>query len=197
MDRILDAAEALIEETAWEEVTVRDVVARAGASVGSFYARLADKTALLHALDERLYAELKAEVERRVDPERWRGASLEAIVRAMVELTARVFAAGPALHRLLTLIPRLRPDERFRLLGERYRDLIERMGGLLLTRREEIGHPDAERAVRTGVVTAVLMIREAVVFPEGPAGTLNDTGEPPVEEVVSMVMAHLAGKEEQ
>ncbi|MCJ9428659.1 TetR/AcrR family transcriptional regulator [Kordiimonas marina] len=61
--KFLDAAEALLGERPWHEVSVQDIVRSAEASVGAFYNRFSDKAALLHCLDDRL----AEECERTVD----------------------------------------------------------------------------------------------------------------------------------
>jgi len=61
--KFLDAAEALLGERPWHEVSVQDIVRSAEASVGAFYNRFTDKAALLHCLDDRL----AEECERTVD----------------------------------------------------------------------------------------------------------------------------------
>lgn len=44
MNRILDAAEALLEEKSFQELTINDIVQKAGCSVGPFTAVLKTKT---------------------------------------------------------------------------------------------------------------------------------------------------------
>ncbi len=52
LERLLYAAEELLNTQTFEEITVADIVERAGSSVGSFYARFPTKDALLIALLE-------------------------------------------------------------------------------------------------------------------------------------------------
>lgn len=54
LERLLDAADLLLEQRPIDAITVRDLVERAGASTGSFYARFVDKDACLQAAFERL-----------------------------------------------------------------------------------------------------------------------------------------------
>ncbi len=61
--RLLDAAEELLAENHWHEVSVQHIVKRAGASVGSFYNRFHDKQSLLHCLDDRLGKECELTVD--------------------------------------------------------------------------------------------------------------------------------------
>ena len=43
-DNLLDAAEDLLNEKSFLEISINEIVSRAGSSVGSFYARFDDKT---------------------------------------------------------------------------------------------------------------------------------------------------------
>ena len=51
LDRLLDAAEALVHEKGgFDDVPIAEIVRRAESSVGSFYSRFPDKDALLQAM---------------------------------------------------------------------------------------------------------------------------------------------------
>src|SRR3954471_10460908 len=90
LDRILDAAERVLDEKSFTEATVAEIMIRAGVTVGAFYRRFPDKDALLHFLDERFFNEVGERGEALLDAERWRGAStadfLTEVARAAVEL---------------------------------------------------------------------------------------------------------------
>ncbi len=73
LDRILDAAEALVTEKGFEEATVAEVARRAESSVGAFYARFRDKTGLLYALHDRYLEQAMATADLALDPARWAG----------------------------------------------------------------------------------------------------------------------------
>ena len=53
LDRILTAAEGLLDEGTFDQATIAEVVRRAGTSVVAFYARFLDKQALLFTLEAR------------------------------------------------------------------------------------------------------------------------------------------------
>jgi AcrR family transcriptional regulator len=57
-ERMLDAAEALLDHGGADAVTVEAVIRRAGTSVGSFYARFGDRRGLLVAMQDRFHARL-------------------------------------------------------------------------------------------------------------------------------------------
>ena len=62
LHRLLDAAEELIQEKGLADVSVPEIVRRAGSSVGGFYARFKDKDELLQALEERFLHRLDEQV---------------------------------------------------------------------------------------------------------------------------------------
>ncbi len=53
LDALLDAAQQLLADRPFHDINVNEIIARAGSSAGSFYARFPDKQALLHALHDR------------------------------------------------------------------------------------------------------------------------------------------------
>src|SRR5881398_1851649 len=84
LDRILDAAESVLEEKSFSEATLVEIMERAGVTVGAFYRRFPDKDALLHLLDERFFAELYTRSDAVLDPVRWIGIPVDRALREFV-----------------------------------------------------------------------------------------------------------------
>src|SRR5499433_1449462 len=84
LQRLLDAAEALIKEKGHAAVSIPEIARRAGSSVGGFYARFRDKNELLRALEERHFIEILQRVEALADASRWQQAATIDIVEAAV-----------------------------------------------------------------------------------------------------------------
>ncbi|HTY18596.1 MAG TPA: TetR/AcrR family transcriptional regulator [Myxococcota bacterium] len=150
LQRLLDAAEALIEENGLAEVSVPEIARSARSSVGGFYARFRDKNELLRALEERFFREQRVRLERLTKPETWGDASLPSIVRACMRELVDVFRLRRAL--IHAFVARAVVDVEFRGEALRFeREVADKIGALLLTRPGAIGHPRPERAVELAV----------------------------------------------
>jgi AcrR family transcriptional regulator len=169
LQRILDAAEALILEKGLPDVSVPDIVARAGSSVGGFYARFRDKNALLHALEERFFARLSDRVEQLAEPGHWGDADLAAIAAGLVAELVHTIERERSL--IEAIIFRSASDRAFRNDGLAFRQRVsERVSHLLLLHADEIGHPEPRVAIDLGIQAAFAMMIQHVVFGGTAAG---------------------------
>src|SRR5688500_18502861 len=112
LQRLLDAAETLLEEAPWDSITVAALVARARSSVGAFYARFPDKDALLQHLHQRRSAEAVQTADVVLARERWLRVPIVDMVRAIVDFTAREYVEHAGFHR--EIVRRNSIDARFR-----------------------------------------------------------------------------------
>src|SRR5947207_2862540 len=103
LDRILDAAEQVLEEKAFGEATLAEIMERAGVTVGAFYRRFPDKDALLHHLDERFFADMHRRADQVLDPARWQGAPSAAFLREFTSQAVEVYSTRRGLLRSLFL----------------------------------------------------------------------------------------------
>lgn len=93
LERILLAAEELLREKCFDDVSVAEIVARAHSSSGSFYARFPDKRTLLHALHERFGERVRRETDALLAPEKWEGASTQELIEEVVKHLVALFEA--------------------------------------------------------------------------------------------------------
>jgi AcrR family transcriptional regulator len=91
-ERLASAALALMSERPLSEVGVAEIAARAGSSVGAFYARFACKEALLDWLCEHRLVATWESVLDRMERLGGSGADLEAVVDAYVAAALRFFS---------------------------------------------------------------------------------------------------------
>lgn len=190
LHRLLDAAEALIEETGSAEVSIPEIVSRAGSSVGGFYARFRDKNELLRALEERFFREQRARLERLMRPETWGAAGLPEIVRGcMAELVA-VFRQRPALIR--AFVARAVHDVEFRGEAQRFeREVADRVSALLLSWPDAIGHPRPARGVPIAVGIVFGAMTAGVLLGDPRDGFVSLPAEEVAEELARNFLGHL------
>ena len=144
--RLLDAAESELREKGYADASVADIAGRAGCSVGTVYRRFRDKTALLHALDERWAAAFRATMEDAVAPERWQGAPILEVLTGYIEFSLGQARERGALHRAALIMASRDASFAARQL-QLASELHVRLRDLLLARRDEIGHADPALAV--------------------------------------------------
>ncbi len=143
--RLLDATAELLSSRDFAAISVAEIAARAGSSVGAFYRRFRDKGALLHALHERYTEEAFATAEVALDPNRWENATVEEILAEVVRFLVHIDGDRRGLRRAVQ--QRAQVDAAFRERSLRLRrHLTERVARLLKARRAEIEHPDPEVA---------------------------------------------------
>jgi len=171
LDRFLLAAEDLLGEKRFEEITVAEIVGRAGASVGAFYARFQDKDALLDVFDDAFFETSRALWDELLEPARWEGRGAAEIAAALVEALVAKSRARPRLLRALSLHARSHPGSPVAARGVRLNaHVAEGVERLLLTRRKEIAHPEPARAISLGFLMVASAVREAIVFEDAGLG---------------------------
>jgi AcrR family transcriptional regulator len=190
LDRLLDAAEQLVAEKGFEDATLAELVRRAGSSVGAFYARFRDKDGLLYALYERYLEQAIATADVALDPRRWEGASIPAIVRAVVPFLVSVYRERAGLIRAFVL--RNHVDAEFRARQERLSHHVNAgLSRLLVARAAEIRHPDPARAASFGLTMTVNTIESAVLFGELRSSVLTLSDEELAAELIRAFLAYL------
>ncbi|MGM0670184.1 MAG: TetR/AcrR family transcriptional regulator, partial [Gemmatimonadota bacterium] len=84
LDRISRAALELMAERGVEGATIASIVARAEASVGSFYARFPSKDDLVRYLRDRVWTEARERWDQALTAESWSGRSTREVVEGVV-----------------------------------------------------------------------------------------------------------------
>jgi AcrR family transcriptional regulator len=165
MTQILDAAARILESKTFEELTLAEVVQRAGTSVGAFYGRFKDKEGLLHALDERFFEEFERGVQDLLSRPGWRQAPLGQIIRDLTGFLAQTYERQKGLLRSLNLKARLYGDSRFKERERRaWDELFPQFQDILLRRADEIRHPNPALAVTLGFQQLFFALREILLW---------------------------------
>lgn len=189
-ERLLDAAEQLIEEKGLADVSIPEIVRRAGSSVGGFYARFRDKDALIRALEERFFQDVQARLDALAPPERWRGATIPEIVRPCVTELVTTWREREALIRGFVL--RAAKDPKIFDDGLRFRlEVSQRIGALLLARRDEIRHPEPELAIELAVQLGFGFLEQAALLGEVRAGGRVLCDAEIIDEFTTIFLAYL------
>src|SRR5690349_9431815 len=192
LDRILDAAERVLEEKSFTEATLAEIMERAGVTVGAFYRRFPDKDALLHLLDERFFREMQERADELLDPEHWHGASVADIVKEFARTAVDVYRAKRGVARSVFL--RARVDPVIQATGREVNaQYIERLRRLLLepARQGQVTHPDPERAIALGFMMFFGALRETTVFGEVWPDHPELTGSKLGDEMARLYLAYL------
>ena len=165
LERILEAAEALITEKGVADTSIPEIVRRAGSSVGGFYARFKDRNELLQALEERFFHEMLHLVDSVVGSQREADSSVAEIVETSTALLVRI--ARERRNLITAFVHRATQDEASRAQAMRFRAIVsERLAELLLPRRVQMRHPDPELAVHLGVQMAFGMLMPLILVGE-------------------------------
>jgi AcrR family transcriptional regulator len=164
----LEATQSLLQDKHFDSISVNEIVARAGSSVGAFYARFQDKDALLACLHEAFVQDTERETRRLAESADWDALPLETGVRhfvcALVQqhrrhrgtlraLVGRTIAGGSG---GLSALPLAAPDAAAQARFFEY----------LFTRRREMDHPNPDVAVHLGLAMVSGAVRERILFPE-------------------------------
>jgi AcrR family transcriptional regulator len=158
LERIVAASLELLGTEGLTGLTVHKVVAKAGSSVGSFYARFDGKEDLLDYLGERVWTEALERWEVALETRDWSTLSLDEVVEGSVGLLIDAQRSRSDYLKALDWASGSQNDAYERFRGE----LLLGLGRLLLEQRESISHPDPELAVRIGL-RAILGTVEAEI----------------------------------
>ena len=188
LERILDAAEQIINDKGVEAATVSEIAKRAGSSVGAFYARFADKEALVRCVLERFCQEAVATSEAVLQHDHWDGVSLRDALETMVAFTLRMMMERRGI--LVAVSVRAARDREVTALGDRLHDHITHAVHRLITARgHTMAHPDPETAVRIGVWMVLSSLEARALYATSDARKIAD--DVVAKEIAQMMIAYL------
>jgi AcrR family transcriptional regulator len=194
LDRILDAAERVLDGKSFSEATLVEIMQRAGVTVGAFYRRFPDKDALLHLMDERFFAELYARGNAVLSPARWSGSPISRILEEFTGEAVTIYRERRGLLRSLFLRARIDPviQETARQVNAH---LIDQLLTVLLPRATEIHHPDPRRAIELGYMVLVGALRETTLFGEVWPGSFDNGTMDLAKELTRVYLGYLGVRE--
>lgn len=190
LDRMLDAAERLLGDRSFEELTIQDVVRASRTSVGVFYSRFRDKEALLDALYER-HQQRMVDAHAQWDPRLWEGVPVDEIVRRRVRAIVDLYTKNRGLMRALVLRGHQRPDWRYADEEERDKLVVVGFGRLVESRKQEIGHPNPRLAGSLGYLMVLAAAREKILFGDSTASAVAASNEELTDELTCALQRYL------
>mgnify|MGYP006282831393 CR=1 FL=1 len=163
-DKIVAALDTLLKHRPFEQVSVAEIAAQAGVSVGAVYQRFENKDALIPVLFELYRRRLEEEAElRAADPA---PEGLRATLKAAMAQAWAMMERHGHLMRAAHLHARLRPE----LVGPEWESLIDAsrrsIHALVEAHRPEIRHPDPALAAETLTYFLNTALIEAGLYPD-------------------------------
>ncbi len=192
--RLLEAAEELIAEKGLAGLSIPEVARRAKSSVGGFYARFRDKNELLKALEERHFQHLSDHLDAVANNARWENATAAEIVRGAVDELVDI--TNFHRHMMVAFLFRSIQDPNVREDALRFRrEAEERIRNLLLTRCEDIDHPDPSLAIDLGIQTAFALMQQHVLVESTRAGGRKLSDEELKNEISTIFLRYVGIKD--
>jgi AcrR family transcriptional regulator len=146
LERVLDASRRLLEENGFDAFTIQDVSQRADVSVGAIYARFGNKESLLRAVHRHAMESIGAEHESVATVDGRPAGAVREVIAAAVETVAGIFRGNEDLLRAFMHLGAV-DDEIARRGSESSHDLARQFQATVLQHRDQITHPDPEKAV--------------------------------------------------
>lgn len=144
-ERMLATAEALMVERGSDDFTLNDVAKVGKVSIGSIYCRFDSKDDLVRAVQTRVLDRVDAEMLSQIADARDGASGLDDVVHRLVQNVADTLSRFAAVMRPLML--RASSDPVIAMIGKRsFIATAQAVTGALLAHRDEVAHPDPDRA---------------------------------------------------
>jgi AcrR family transcriptional regulator len=168
LEKILAAAEDQLREQELDSFTIQSVLHRTGLSVGAFYSRFPDKTALLRALQERVHGRIDPRILAELAALTGMTQSLEEAVDGGFGILMRHVLSERKLFRAFMMTSVF--DPLMRQKGEQFNWVRKQaIAALIAPHRGEIGDPDPDLAIDTAYAIYSSTMRGRLVYYESAA----------------------------
>ena len=166
-ERIVVAALDLLGEKRLDEMSVAEIAARAGVSVGGFYARFPGKDALFHYLNVNVIEETLGRARELFSVEATACLGARQVIELYIDMAVKAFRTHRRVLQQVSLRSRTSKDPAFR---ERVLALNVELHGMfrarLRERLDDIGHCDPGTAMDLALTAVSGAMREYVLFDE-------------------------------
>jgi AcrR family transcriptional regulator len=165
LKRLVTAAAKILDEKGLKGATIPRIAARAGLTPGAVYRRFQDKDALMRTLSLEVFRSSAEHSERMLIPEAAAGKSLADLAWRIVRTTFESHRKHAGLLRALHDFAKSHPDASFRKsMDELEIRNLRCVARFVLTRREEIRHPEPEAAVNFALMLVGFTMREVLLL---------------------------------
>jgi len=165
LKRLLTAAAKILDAEGLKGATIPRIAARAGLTPGAVYRRFQDKDALMRTLSLEVLRSSADHSERTLVPEAAAGQSLADLAWRIVHTTFESYRKHAGLLSALHDFAKSHPNASFRKsMDEIEIRNLRCLARFVLTRREEIRHPDPEAAVHFALMLVGFTMREVLLL---------------------------------
>lgn len=192
LNRLLNAGAKLLEERGYIDFTIPELSRRARVSPGLIYGRFESKDALFYAIHDRELRRVHEEFGTITDPAHWEGCSLGQLLDGLVPEAADFIERHAPLFDVF--LARGAVDEVVQTRGAEFMgELNVELRDLLLTRRDEIGNPDPDRAATMAcqLILSAFVRRSHVISAPSGAPTVGLPWREMIEELPAVCRAYL------
>lgn len=170
LHRMLDATTELLAERPFDEITVDEIVGRAGYTKGAFYHRFDSKADLLRHLIERLTDGALEAWDGFLAPGAWEGKGLSELVEAMVRRLVAIYTRSGNVMCAFSYEVQWGDDDEIRALAAHLnRHVAAAFLDRVRERSDELtthARADPEAAVRYWLTTVAATLRATLLWPD-------------------------------
>lgn len=162
---MLDAAEAVLAKHGLQGTTLPRIAVQAGSSPANVYRRFRDKDALMAAVFQRLTERSSAATVAQFEPETVRPIGLVQFSKNIIEGMIRNFRSDAGLSRATVQYSEEHWEVGFvRKARASEAQSFQTTVNTFMMWRDQINHPEPERAIRFAFVMVALALRELILF---------------------------------
>lgn len=196
LNRLLDAAERVLEEEGVEAATVPRIAKKAGVSVGVVYRRFPNKDALIRGVYERYLWRAGEQNSMMIATLGSVNVPLDEMLRSLIRGAVEGHRRKRKLLAALIQYARTHNDRELkRRTGEINRASVAALTTLMLSHRDTIRHPDPDQAIRFALLAVAAVIRSIIIDEESSYGL--DAPDDLEDELTRMIFSYLGLKEQR
>lgn len=170
---LLDAAERLLRDRPWDEISTVDIMLEAGVSNGAIYGRFKSKDDLLVALYERHDEKLKERFGSGNAGESFDEESLEDFMDREIDGLIANYKENRWLLQAMGILSRQKPGVVTAKMRDERRAMFDQIGARFDPFVGQFDHPDPKRGVQLVIFFVGTILREAYLYPGPHFGTLD------------------------